>query len=103
MNEVLNLVWALLTGLSLGAVFFGGLWWTVRMAFSSQWAGLWFLGSLLLRTSVVLVGLYFIARGPWARLPVCLVGFVIARIIATRLVRVKEEPAHWAPEASHAP
>jgi F1F0 ATPase subunit 2 len=101
MNEVLNLVLPLVMGLSLGAIFFGGLWWTVRMAFSSQWAALWFFGSLLLRTSVVLVGFYFIARGPWERLPVCLVGFVVARLIATRLIRV--EPANWAPEASHAP
>jgi hypothetical protein len=52
---------------------------------------------------VVLVGFYFIARGPWARLPACLIGFVIARLIATRLTRVTAEPAHWAPEAGHAP
>ena len=38
-----------LAGLVLGAIFFGGLWWTVRKGLSSQQPALWFLGSMLLR------------------------------------------------------
>ena len=49
MNEVLTLALALLAGVALGAVFFGGLWWTVRKGVSSKHPALWFLGSLLLR------------------------------------------------------
>ena len=85
MNETLTLVLALVTGVLLGAMFFGGLWWTVRKGVSSKRPALWFLGSLLLRTSIALAGFYFIARGHWERLLVCLLGFVIARLIVTRL------------------
>ena len=60
MNEFLILVVALVAGLLLGAVFFGGLWWTVRNGVSSKHAALWFLGSMLLRMGIVLFGFYFV-------------------------------------------
>ena len=40
---------AIIPGLVLGGVFFGGLWWTVQKGFASPRPALWFLGSLLLR------------------------------------------------------
>ena len=103
MNEALSLVQALVTGALLGAMFFGGLWWTVQKVVSSQWPALWFLGSLLLRTSIALAGFYFFALGHWERLVVCLIGFVIARLIVARLIRSTEKPTYVAQEASHAP
>ena len=102
MNEILSLVLALVTGILLGAMFFGGLWWTVRKGVSSKQPALWFFGSLFLRTSIALVGFYFIARGHWEMLLVCLLGFVIARLIVTRLTRAAEKPTYLAQEASHA-
>src|SRR5579864_8194595 len=83
MNETLILVLALVTGVLLGAMFFGGLWWTVRKGVSSKQPALWFLGSLLLRTSIAMAGFYFVARGHWERLLVCLLGFIMARLIVT--------------------
>jgi F1F0 ATPase subunit 2 len=103
MNESLTLVPALVTGVLLGAMFFGGLWWTVQKGVPSKRSALWFFGSLWLRTSITLAGFYFIARGHWERLLVCLLGFVIARVIMTRLTRVAKEPTCLAREASHAP
>src|SRR5271165_6628142 len=103
MNEALSLTLALLTGVLLGAIFFGGLWWTIRRCVSSQQPALWVFGGTLLRTSAVLAGFFFIARGHWARLLVCLLGFVMARVIVTQLTRVANEPVYWAPEAGHAP
>jgi F1F0 ATPase subunit 2 len=103
MNETLSLVLALVTGVLLGAMFFGGLWWTVQKGVSSKRPALWFFGSLLLRTSIALAGFYFIARGHWERLLVCLLGFVMARLIVTRLTRAAEKPTYLAQEASHAP
>ena len=102
MTDVLRLVLALVTGLLLGAIFFGGLWWTVRKGFSSQQPALWFLGSLLLRTSIALAGVYVVARGDWQRLLACLVGFVVARSIVMRLTRTPEKPTSRAQEAGHA-
>jgi F1F0 ATPase subunit 2 len=103
MNETLSLVLALGTGVLLGAMFFGGLWWTVQKGVASKWSALWFFGSLLLRTSIALAGFYLIARGHWERLLVCLLGFILARLIVTRLTRAAEKPTYLPPEASHAP
>jgi len=85
MNEMLSLAPALVAGVLLGAIFFGGLWWTVRKGFSSKRPALWFFGSLPLRMSIVLAGFYFVSDGRWERLLACLLGFVTARLIVTRL------------------
>jgi F1F0 ATPase subunit 2 len=103
MNEFLGLVLALAAGLSLGAIFFGGLWWTVRKGVSSKRPAFWFLGSLLLRMSLVLVGFYFVGRGNWQRLVACLLGFIIARFCVMRLTRTPvEHPCGTAKEAPNA-
>ena len=102
MVETLTLVLALLGGVLLGAMFFGGLWWTVRKGVSSNRPALLFFASLMLRTSIVLAGFYFAGHGDWERLLVCLVGFVTARLIVTRLTRAVERPAHLAQAGSHA-
>jgi len=103
MNEILSLAPALVTGVLLGAMFFGGLWWTVRKGLSSSRPALWFIGSLLLRMSIVLAGFYFVSRGHWQRLVVCLLGFMMARLIVIRLTRAAKEPTSLPQEASHAP
>jgi F1F0 ATPase subunit 2 len=104
MNETLSLGLALVMGVLLGAMFFGGLWWTVRKGASSQRPALWFFGSLLLRMSIALIGFYFVSGSHWERLLVCLLGFVTARLIVTRLTRPPVEHRN-APgkEACHAP
>jgi len=103
MNETLSLVPTLVTGILLGAMFFGGLWWTVQKGVPSKRPALWFFGSLLLRTSIALAGFYLIGRGHWERLLVCLLGFFIARLIVTRLTRTAEKPTCLAQDANHAP
>ena len=103
MNDTFRLMVALVTGLLLGAMFFGGLWWTVQKGVSSKRPALWFVGSLLVRTSIAVAGFYFIARGHWQRLIVCLIGFVVARLIVTRLTQSGEKPTYLAQKVSHAP
>ena len=103
MNETLSLVLALVTGVLLGAIFFGGLWCTVQKGVSSKQPALWFFGSVLLRMSTILAGFYFIAHGHWERLLVCLLGLVAARLIVTRLTRATEEPTYLPRAASDAP
>jgi F1F0 ATPase subunit 2 len=83
MSELLLLASACAGGLLLGAFFFGGLWWTLRRGLASERPALWFFGSLLLRTSIILAGFYFISGGTWERSVACLLGFVIARFVAT--------------------
>ena len=103
MNETLTLILASVAGVLLGALFFGGLWWTVQKGLSSKRSALWFLGSLLLRMSIALAGFYFVSGGHWKRLLACLLGFVMARLIVIRLTRGTEKPAYLAQEAGHAP
>jgi len=104
MSETLSLVLALVTGILLGVMFFGGLWWTIRKGLSSKLSALWFVGSLMLRTGIAMAGFYFIARGHWERMLLCLFGFVMARVVVTRLTRsLGESQTHLAQEASHAP
>lgn len=92
MNEMVNLVPALVAGVLLGAMFFGGLWWTVRKGVTSKRPVLWFCGSLLLRTGIALAGFYLVSGGHWERLIACLLGFVIARGIVTQLAGPPVEP-----------
>lgn len=104
MSDPLTLLFAWMAGGVLGALFFGGLWWTVRRAISASQPAFWIFGSLILRTSAALVSLYLVSGGHWDRLLLCLLGFVVARPLVTRLTRssggIEHRPTH---EASHAP
>jgi F1F0 ATPase subunit 2 len=77
----------LLAGGVLGAVFFGGLWWTVQHVAASPRPVPWLLGSLALRSAIVVSGIYFVSAGRPVPLGLCLVGFVLARAIVLRAAR----------------
>ena len=100
-SDFLTLGLAWLAGAALGAIFFGGLWWTVHKGLSSTQPGLWFFAGLLLRMGTAMAGFHFVAAGQWQRLLACLLGFVMARLCVTWLTRVRQ--AGPVREASHAP
>ena len=101
MNEMLTWLLTWLAGSALGAFFFGGLWWTVRKSLSSQRPALWLLTSLLLRMVITLTGFYFVSGGQWQRLLLCLLGFMMARLAVTWLIRsLEKNQTHPAPEGS---
>jgi F1F0 ATPase subunit 2 len=81
------LILAPMAGILLGAMFYGGLWWTVRSTVSSKSSGAWLIGSFLLRAMIALGGFYFVSRGDWRSLLACFLGFLVARIGVTRLTR----------------
>ena len=104
MNEAWNWVLAAVAGLLLGAVFFGGLWWTVRRGVASTRPVSWFAGSLLLRMGIALAGLYVVGHGQWQRLLSCLLGFIVARFVVMWATRPSAVVPHDPPrEAIHAP
>lgn len=104
MNETLTWVLAAATGFALGAFFFGGLWWTVRKGLSSRRPAPWFLGSMLLRLGLALVGFYVVSGGQWERLLACFAGFFVARFVVTWLTRLWDEKnSRIIPEVRHAP
>lgn len=103
MNEPLTLALAAVAGLLLGAVFFGGLWWTVRRGVAAKQPARWFVVSLLLRMGIVLAGFYLVGRGHPERMLVCLLGFVVARVLVKRLTRPPVgDPGSHGKEAVHA-
>jgi F1F0 ATPase subunit 2 len=104
MPEFLSLAVPLVAGMLLGALFFGGLWWTVIHAVSTKRPAVWFLGSKLLRMGVALGGFYVVGGGRWERWLLCLLGFVLARLAAWWWTRSPDHGrAAQAPEAGYAP
>jgi F1F0 ATPase subunit 2 len=85
--ELQPLAPAFVAGLVLGAIFFGGLWWTVRRGLTAAQPALWFFGSVMLRTGVALFGFYLVGGTDWARWLMCLLGFMAARLAVHRLAR----------------
>ncbi len=98
MIEPLALTIALIAGMLLGVFFFGGLWWTVRKGLASERPALLFSISLLVRTAVVLSGFYLVMGDNWQKPLAALLGFALARVVVTRLVRT----APLAQETDHA-
>jgi len=85
MNDLAVLALAAAGGAALGMMFYGGLYWTIRRGIESKAPALWFSGSLLLRTALVVIGFYAISDGDWRRLIACLPGFLLARVVVTWL------------------
>jgi F1F0 ATPase subunit 2 len=85
MNDALLLLLSALGGASLGLMFFGGLLWTLHKGLASPAAGLWFAGSFVLRSGICVAGFYWIGAGDPLRILACLAGFIVTRVIITRM------------------
>ncbi len=121
-----------LAGIGLGAVFFGGLWLTTRRfvqlsresgppppspsdrssegrrdqnmspLLSDLGGHLLVVLSFIARTALVVLGIFWLTRGDWRLVLVCLAGFLIARTVILRVVsnqvnRVSQNqsPGEW--------
>jgi F1F0 ATPase subunit 2 len=93
MSELLKVGGAALGGFALGAFFFTGLWWTVRRGVVSAQPAAVFLGSMLLRTLVVMGGFYYLSRGDWRNLAGSLIGFTLARWLVTKKATFLQQAA----------
>ena len=103
-SEALTLLLACLGSTALGAIFFGGLWWTVQRGMSADQPAVWFLVSLLVRTGIVLFGFYVISGGHPSRALACLAGFTLARPLVTWRTRpLGSSSPRSTPEVRHAP
>jgi F1F0 ATPase subunit 2 len=100
MNDVLHLILAVLSGVLLGAFFFGGLWWTINRSLASAQPAvlILILSSFLLRTTVAVGGFYIALQAGWQSLVACMLGFLVSRVVVTRVIGVRREktatPAH---------
>lgn len=81
MTDFVGLAVAMWLGIGLGALYFGGLWLTVRRLQVANRPVLMALGSFLGRALLGLSGFYLIGRTGWEYLVVSLLGFVLVRTI----------------------
>jgi F1F0 ATPase subunit 2 len=86
MSELLSAATGTIAGVLLGIGFFGGLWWTTSRALSSEAAGVWFIGSYLLRFGLLAVGLFALAHDDAIRGLGAAFGLIVARLGVVRLV-----------------
>lgn len=101
MNEVWYMILAFISGIILGALFFGGLWLTVKKSLTARVPMVWLIGSFFLRVSITLVGFYWVSKDSWQRLLICLLGFIVARIFIIKVVKRLERKDPLNIEANH--
>ncbi|MGH7142683.1 MAG: ATP synthase subunit I [Planctomycetota bacterium] len=77
----LILLGAFAAGMALGAMFFGGLWWTVRRLPTSRHPARLAFGSLFTRLALALAGFFLVLDGQWPRGLACLAGFLAVRMV----------------------
>lgn len=87
MSDTIAILLSANAGLALGAIFFGGLWWSTGKAVTSQHVALWIVSSLLLRIAIVTTGFYLVGGNQWERFGACLIGFITGRVIVTALIK----------------
>ncbi len=87
MNELVQLLpVGLGTGIALGLLFFGGLWWTTRRVLASSRPWRLLFASLALRTTTVLAGFGALSLWRWEAAALALVGFVLTRLVLLGLL-----------------
>ena len=91
LHRAMALTFALAVGLALGALFFGGLWLTVQSSTARQSPFL-FLASFLVRSAVLLSGLWWIGEDDFAMLVACGIGVLATRFVLTRRLRTERGP-----------
>jgi F1F0 ATPase subunit 2 len=83
--EILALMLSVFTGLILGAVFFGGLWWTVSHITASKRPALLVVTSFCFRATLAVIGLYAVGHADLKRLGASLLAFFSIRFLILRL------------------
>jgi len=99
MNQPLQLLLAVLAGMAIGVIYFGGLWLTVqRLPRSSKPVRLLLL-SAVVRLGLALGGFYLVLRHGWAALLASLAGSVLTRLFLIRWLAQEQASKGGAHEA----
>lgn len=87
MNEPLQIAWFVVVfagGIALGGLFFGGLWLTVRYVPKTAGGSLLLILSFVARTTLVMLGMFYLTARDWRAILVCVAGFLVARGVILR-------------------
>jgi F1F0 ATPase subunit 2 len=82
--DIVILGLGLFSGLVLGLIYFGGLWWTLERLPRRPRPKLWLANSYILRVAITLTGFFFIMRQSVVSLFFCLFGFFFMRWLLVR-------------------
>ncbi len=91
MSEIIEMGEAIAGGFFLGVLFFGGLWLTVVKCLVSKSPWVWFLISMVSRTSITLSGFYVLAGSSLKRLLLCSGGFIAARFLVVMFTKERRQ------------
>jgi len=80
---------ALIAGVVLGVLFYGGLWLTIKRLTTTRHPVLLTLFSFWGRTVGTIAGFLLAMNGQWQNALMCLAGFVIGRLVVSVLLRTK--------------
>jgi len=83
-GKIMPYTLAFIMGAGLGALYYTGLWWTVRALPAARNPALLSLGSFFLRMTVILSGFYLVLDSSWKRLLFSLLGFFLVRHVLIR-------------------
>ena len=87
MNEQsIILLTAFLWGMVLGAIYFAGLWYSIRFVLNRNRTALWMSVSFLFRNLLVLAGFYWIMDNNWLPLVTSLAGFLLVRTLLIKRI-----------------
>ena len=88
MIEAVYYLCALLSGVLLGLLYFGGLWLTIKKLIRSKHPALLAMGSFTSRTVICVTAFYLIFRvGDWIGLLVGVAGFFVTKLFMVRHFR----------------
>lgn len=80
-----ELLWAFSAGAFIGVIYFASMRWTVARLVRARQPIIWLLGGATVRIALVLPLFYIVMAAEWQRMLACLVGFVVGRIVSTRV------------------
>jgi F1F0 ATPase subunit 2 len=82
-----------MAGVAMSALFFGGLWWTVRDIEEREHPAALMMASFVVRTAIVLAGFYAIGQFGWEGMGVAAATFVATRFAVTRVLGPTTSPS----------
>ncbi len=86
-DQAIQLIECVIVGAALGALYFGGLWLTVRRLPEQSNPMLWLLASTMMRLALLIAFFYLVTQGAWDKLAACLLGFIATRAYLLRRAR----------------
>ena len=88
MNTLISYVLIFLAGVGLGIAYFAVLWVVVNKLTRIKYPGVFVFFTFLGRIALLLLLFYWLTQATWLSLVICLLGFVLGRIVFLRKIKL---------------